>query len=93
MTKRSRRPRNKQEVIDSLNFYRAFYGREPLQVNDLHDGGEKRLRVKSGSLVSDPNTNGGQKPVRETRDKRLKDGLFSEDLQDVNKTNKNMGDF
>ena len=88
-----RSSRNKQEVIDSLNFYRAFYGREPLQVNDLHDGGEKRLRVKSGSLVSDPDTNGGQKPIRETGDKRLKDGLFSEDLQDINKTNKNMGDF
>jgi len=93
MTKRSRRPRNKQEVIDSLNFYRAFYGREPLQVDDLHNGGEKRLRVKSGSLVSDPDTNRGQKPIRETRNKRLKDELFGEDIQDTNKTNKNMGDF
>jgi len=93
MIKRPRKPRNKQEVIDSLNFYRAFYGREPLQVDDLHDGGEKCLRVKSGSLVSDPDTNRRQKPIRETGDKRLKDGLFSEDLQDTDETNKNMGDF
>jgi len=93
MTKGSRKPKNKQEVIDSLNFYRAFYGREPLQVDDLHDGGEKCLRVKSGSLVSDPDTNRRQKPIRETGDKRLKDELFGEDIQDANKTDKNMGDF
>ena len=84
MKNRGRKPKNKKEVIAALNFYRAFYGREPLQTDDLHNAGEKSLPVKSRNVGHLVETSGTGKPVRDVRNKRLQDVLSSEELQNSN---------
>lgn len=87
MRNRGRKPKSKQEVIDALNFYRAFYGREPLQADGLHNAQKESLPVKGRHVGHTTEATGGRKSLRGIRNKRLQDVLPGEELQNSDQTN------